>query len=233
MVRRILARALHAVAVALARPFARLGGRDDGVEVRFLLMHAWGMGGTIRSTLTLAGELARDREVEVISIVRRRDRPHFPFPPGVRVTAIDDQRPGRAAGALAAILRRGRGQLMHPLDRAAGASTLRTDVMLVRRLRRIRAGVLVGTRPALNLLALDLAAAGVTKVGEEHMHLARHSDAMHGLIARRYGGLDALVTLTETDARAYREHARAAPRVVAIPTPSLRWTPSPPAPATR
>jgi hypothetical protein len=57
-------------------------------------MHAWGMGGTIRTVVNLAGELARDRDVEILSVVRRRDQPFFgEFPPGVTVTAIDDQRP--------------------------------------------------------------------------------------------------------------------------------------------
>jgi glycosyltransferase involved in cell wall biosynthesis len=222
------ARVRHRLAVALARPLARRGGRDDGVEVRFLLMHAWGMGGTIRSTLNVAGQLARRHEVEVISVVRRRDEPHFAFPPGVRVTAIDDQRPGRRAGALTSLLRRRGGLLMHPHDRAARASTLWTDVVLVRRLRRVRGGVLVGTRPALNLLALDLAAPGVVTVGEEHMHLARHNEGMRAQIARRYGDLDALVTLTEADRDAYRGHLRRPTRVVAIPNavPSM---PAPPA----
>jgi glycosyltransferase involved in cell wall biosynthesis len=215
--RRLAARVLHAVAIAVARPVARLGGRDDRVEVRFLLMHAWGMGGTIRSTLNLAGQLAQRHDVEILSVVRRRDEPHFPFPPGVRVTTIDDQRPGRR-GRLADVLGRWHGRLLHPLDRASRASTLWTDVMFVRRLRRMRGGVLVGTRPSLNLLALDLAAPGVATVGQEHMHLARHSQRMRAVIARRYPGLDALVTLTAHDRDAYRSRLRGGPtRVVAIP----------------
>ena len=214
--RRLAARFLHAVALTVARPLARLGDRDDGVEIRFLLMHAWGMGGTIRSTLNLAGQLAQRHEVEVLSVVRRRDEPHFPFPPGVRVRTIDDQRRGRR-GRVAELLGRRHGRVLHPLDRASRATTLWTDVMIVRRLREGCRGVLIGTRPSLNLLGLDLGAAGVAIVGQEHMHLARHSERMRAVIARRYPALDALVTLTAHDRDAYRGHLRRPTTVVAIP----------------
>ena len=211
----------HRVAVAVARALARGGGRDDGVEIRFLLMHAWGMGGTIRTTLKLAGELARRHEVEVISIVRRRDEPFFPFPPGVRVTAVDDHRRGRPAAPIArrvqALLRRRRGLLMSPLDRAHATTTLWTDARLVRRLRRVRSGVLIGTRPGLNLMALDFARPGVVAIGQEHMHLSVHSPALRNEIARRYPGLGAVVVLTTADEAAYRRHLRGRGRVVTIP----------------
>src|SRR6188472_1289035 len=211
----------HRLAVAAARALVRRGRRDDGLTVRFLLMHAWGMGGTIRTTLSVAGALAEHYEVEVISIVRRRDEPFFAFPPGVRVTAIDDQRRARVlpgpAGVVRAVLRRSRGLLMTPRDRAARATTLWTDVQLVRRLGRVRSGALVGTRPGLNLVALDLAPSAVITVGQEHMHLARHSAAQRAVIAARYPALTAVVVLTEADQEVYRRHLQGRSRVAVIP----------------
>src|SRR3954470_10017348 len=47
-------------------------------RISILLLHAYGMGGTIRTVLNLAGELAREHEVEVISLLRRRDQLFFP-----------------------------------------------------------------------------------------------------------------------------------------------------------
>ena len=74
-------------------------GPPDGFEgVRILLMHAYGMGGTIRTCLTLAEHLAEHGPVEVISIVRSRDEPFFAFPEGVTVTVLDDRR-GRLRAA--------------------------------------------------------------------------------------------------------------------------------------
>src|ERR1700709_1042490 len=63
-------------------------------KVYILLMSAWGVGGTIRTTLNVAGHLAKDNDVEILSMVRRRRRPGFAHPAGVTVTAVDDQRGG-------------------------------------------------------------------------------------------------------------------------------------------
>ena len=186
-------------------------------------MHAWGVGGTIRTVLTLAGALAERHQVEVLSMVRRRDEPHFPFPPGVTVTAIDDQRPGTARSLPArlahAALARLPGVLMDRRDRAARATTLWTDACLARRLRAVRGGVLMGTRPGLNLLVLDLAGPGVATVGQEHMHLARHSPGMQARIAERYPRFDAVVTLTEADRADYERGLAEPTRVRRIPNP--------------
>jgi hypothetical protein len=52
----------------------------DARKIYVLLMNAYGMGGTIRTTLNLVEELAETHEVELISVMRRRERPLFPFP---------------------------------------------------------------------------------------------------------------------------------------------------------
>ena len=88
-----LAVALHrAVLGALALPRPPRARRAAGGPVRFLLAHAWGFGGTIRTTLTLSGALAATRDVEIVSVLRRRERPFFPIPAGVRVRALEDRR---------------------------------------------------------------------------------------------------------------------------------------------
>ena len=164
--------ALHRVALALA---AALAGRRTAAPepgpVRFLLAHAWGMGGTIRTTLNLAGELARDREVELLSVVRRRERPFFALPAGVRVVALDDR---RSRGRVERLLGRLPSLLVHPEDYAYPWSSLWTDIVLVRRLRALRGGALVTTRPAYNLLAARLAHGSVAVIGQEHMNFLAH-----------------------------------------------------------
>ncbi len=141
----------HRAAVAVARAALRLPRRRRTParavpKVTILLVHAWGMGGTIRTMLTVAGWLARRHEVEVLSVWRTRERPFFAFPPGVTVTAADDRRPG-AGGRTARLLRRLPGPLLFPGDCTHSRMTLWSDVQLVRHLRASRPDVVIGTRP--------------------------------------------------------------------------------------
>ena len=213
----------RALLAALRRTPPR-GADPEDATVRILLMHAWGMGGTIRTVLTLAGALAERHEVEVLSMVRRRDEPHFPFPPGVTVTAIDDQRPwARPPAPGPPRPRRALAPARRPHRTAAtggrGPRRCGPTPALARRLRAVRGGVLMGTRPGLNLLVLDLAGPGVATVGQEHMHLARHSPAMQARIAERYPRFDAVVTLTEADRADYERRLAEPTRVRRIPNP--------------
>lgn len=195
-----LAVAVHRAALGLVVSLSRPRGDEaaGGGPIRILLTHAYGFGGTIRTTLNVAGALAADHDVEVISVIRRRRRPFFAFPPGVRVTALDDSFAGggRLLRALPSVL-------VHPDDYAYPFCSLRTDLLLVRALRRLPPGVLVTTRPAYNLLAARLAPAGVLTVGQEHQHFAAHRPRLARDVRRRYGGLDALTVLTDADRRDY------------------------------
>jgi glycosyltransferase involved in cell wall biosynthesis len=211
--------ACRLLALALRRwpPVPSAGGPPP---VTILLMNAWGIGGTTRTCLNTAGYLARERDVEVLSLVRRRDRARLELPAGVRVTAVDDQRavPRRALPALAhAVLRRLPSVLLLPGDRIARRwASAWTDVELVRALRRVPAGVLMGTRPALNVLAAWSARPGLVAIGQEHINLEIHRPRVRTEVLRAYPRLDALVVLTRRDLETYRD-ALPAVQVEAIP----------------
>ena len=150
------------------------------------------MGGTIRTTFNLAGYLARDHDVQIVSLRRARKQPFLDFPDGVSVVALG-AKPSRLPSLL-----------VHPYDYAYPKASLRTDIALLRWLRALGPGdVVIGTRPAFNLVAARLAPPGVVTIGVENMNFHSHRPPLARDIRRFYGGLDALVVLTADDERDY------------------------------
>jgi glycosyltransferase involved in cell wall biosynthesis len=185
----------------------QLAGADKRLII--CLWTAWNMGGTIRAAFNLAEYmLARGWEVEILSGYRDRDEPFFGgFPAGVRVIDLDDRREGAIRGVRGLIrraLRTRPSHLMPLTDRAATGFSLWTDIQLVRHLRG-RAGILVGTRPGVNLMLARLQAPGLRTIGLEQMNLSKHGRKLRRSMRAYYPKLDALVVLTEQDREAYRE----------------------------
>jgi glycosyltransferase involved in cell wall biosynthesis len=204
------------------RAYVRAGRRGrpaPDAPVTFLVSSAWGMGGTIRTTLNIAGYLANRRDVEVVSIHRRRAKPFFAFPSGVSVTALDDRRRTQQGGLIRfaqRLLRRRSSVLMHPHDHLSARANLWTDLMLAGRLHR-RRGFAIGSRPAFNLLLAEVGHPGLVAIGQEHMHLEAHPQRLARAIATGYGSLDALVVVADSDRKAYRELLGDAVPIVTMP----------------
>ena len=211
-----LAVAVHRGALALAAALPRpRAAAAEPARVRILLLHAYGLGGTVRTSFNLAAGLAGGRDVELISMMRRREAPFFSFPDGVEVSVVDDQRGKARRGGL---LGRVPSVLIHPEDFAYPYASLRTDIALLRRLRALRGGVLITTRPAFNLLAARLAGPGVLTVGQEHMNFHSHRPRLAADLRRHYGALDVLTVLTSADERDYGAALAAdPPRIERIP----------------
>jgi glycosyltransferase involved in cell wall biosynthesis len=220
-VKRAAARPIRAALVryARARPTAEEAA-GAGRRVFILLTTAWGMGGTIRTTLNLAEYLADRYEVEIVSIGRDRDRPFFgEFPRGVKVVTLHDRRRKRQPQRprpVRRMLRALPSVLMHPRDRAARGFSLWIDLMLVRTLRG-RAGFLIGTRPGFNLLMAELALPGMITIGQEHMHLGHHHAELQKAMPRLYPKLNALTVLTKPDLHVYAQRLDPGVRLVHIP----------------
>jgi glycosyltransferase involved in cell wall biosynthesis len=195
--------------------------RDPGapLTIRFLIMSAFGVGGTIRTTLTTAGELAKRHDVEVVSVFRRRAEPALPVPAGVRMKALTDLREEslEAQPALRRALASRPTRLMSKRDFRHPNFNLLTDANLFRYLASVHDGVLIGTRPSINLAIAHLAAPAVVRVGQDHMNLATYTDELRAQIRAVYPRLDLVSTLTEGDARAYRKALRGRTRVECMP----------------
>lgn len=180
-------------------------------RIRILLLHAHGMGGTIRTVFNLAGHLAREHDVEIVSILKEAEEPFFPIDPRVRFRFLDD-RLAPSADPLRAVLSKMPSRLIPKEETAYHRFTLWTDLRLARYIRSLDGGVLMATRPGLNLAMAQLAPPGVITVGQEHVALRTQAEPMQKLIKWRYRRMDALVTLTKADLRDYRETLPKKPR---------------------
>ncbi|MFF0485554.1 glycosyltransferase family 4 protein [Streptomyces sp. NPDC004435] len=188
------------------------------MRISFLLHNGYHFGGTIRTTFTLAEQLAERHEVEIVSVFRHRDSPRLGLPSGVTLRHLVDLREGDPGydgdhpdfHRPAKVFPRGDGRWKQ-------YSAL-TDARIGDHLRGVEADVLVGTRPGLNVHLARQAGPGPLRVAQEHLILDGHSRRLRRDIAHEYALLDLVTTVTEADARAYRRLGLpAAVRVESVP----------------
>lgn len=196
------------------------------VHITFLLMNAFSMGGTIRTTYNVAAALAERHQVEIVSVYRRRAGSRFALDPRVTLRVLSDQvaPDGDTAGhpygqctGPQELARRVPSLLVPRSERRYRNFSLLTDVRMATFLRRLDSDVLVTTRPGLNLVAARFANPSVLRVGQEHLFLANHPPALRRQIARHYPKLDLVSVLTERDAEDYRAFLGGQVRVVRVP----------------
>ncbi|WP_372345348.1 glycosyltransferase family 4 protein [Streptomyces sp. KL116D] len=197
-------------------------------RIRYLLLHAYGRGGTIRTVFNQANSLAAAGwDVEIVSAVRRRDDVQFPLDDRVPVTTVVDLREGAAADRERGLAGWWRARRRERLSGAPAREVPRgefghryfdrsLELALGAYLRSLTDGVLVTTRPALNFLAAAHATHGVVRVAQEHMNHGTHRPDVQRRIVETYPRFDAVAVLTERDRV---EYARLLPgtRVVRIP----------------
>jgi glycosyltransferase involved in cell wall biosynthesis len=177
------------------------------VKITFLLLEAFTIDGTVRSTFTLADELSRRHDVEIVSVRRTADRPVFPLPDRVRLRSLVDVREGAKVSwpntARAARLMAEPSATVHPEERSFNKYSAWTDERLARFLRRPRTDVLVTTRAVLNIAAARHAPRGVVVIGQEHLQLGINDSGILAEIEEWYPRLDALTCLTSADTADY------------------------------
>ncbi|MEV0962310.1 glycosyltransferase family 4 protein [Streptomyces sp. NPDC049910] len=188
------------------------------MKVSFLIHTIYGIGGTIRTTVNLAEELAGRHEVEIVSVFRHRDEPLFAIDPRITVVPLVDTRPSSPSG-----------ETKHPLalepSECVPAHEARFTEYSRLTDRRVRehyavsdADVVIGTRPGLVAYVAQCAPARSVLIGQEHMTHHHHSSELRSELRPHLAALDAFVTVSEGDAAVWRERMPLpGTRVLAIP----------------
>jgi glycosyltransferase involved in cell wall biosynthesis len=173
------------------------------MRIRFLVLNAYARGGTARTTLDTAARLAARHEVEVVSVNRFRQALNFEVDPRVRVRCLVDRREGRESP-----LSRRLASISSGLEALSGNRdprlSLLSDIRLAREIRGMRTGLLIGTRPSINLAIARFARPSVYALGQEHQYLQVWRPSVQRAIERAYPRLDAVTGLTAADAASYR-----------------------------
>ncbi|RSM62132.1 glycosyltransferase family 4 protein [Actinoplanes sp. ATCC 53533] len=202
-----------------------------------MLHNAYGGGGTIRTVINQANALCDEHDVEIASVYRTSRETVFAIDPRVRLVTLTQLKetgsyrtdPAGKNSRLANKTRRFRNMLPHRHDVRYRRWDPQVDLTIVRYLRSIPDGVLVTTRPALNLLSAWFAPRRLIRVAQEHMNLESHKPKLRAVLLRAYPRLDALAVLTEHDRVTYRAAlGESDVRVVRVPNGTPPW-PLPPA----
>jgi len=186
--------------------------------IRFLIANAFAVGGTVRTTFMVAGQLAEEHEVEVVSVYRLGDTMKLELDPRVRVRVLTDMR----HASLGRLRRPAAGRPSRLIDRndiRYPRFNLLTDAALLRFLRSVRDGVVIGTRPGLNLALARHGRREAIRIGQDHLNLDYPPELLAAM-AEHYPRLDAVSALTKGTAAGYRELLGEGIRVECIPNPA-------------
>jgi glycosyltransferase involved in cell wall biosynthesis len=180
------------------------GGR---VKIRYLLHTAYGTGGTIRTVFNQANALCADHDVEVASVYRTRETTAFELDPRVRLVPLTGLmsggtypgKPGEQKRRLINKTRRIKNPMPHRHDFQFRQWDPVVDLAIIRYLRSARDGIVVTTRPGLNLLSARFTPKRAIRIGQDHMNLGSYKPWLRNEIVKTYPRLDAVAVLTEQD----------------------------------
>lgn len=188
------------------------------MKISFLIHTIYGIGGTIRTTLNLAEELANRHEVEIVSVFQHRDTSAFSIDPRITVVPLVDTRPNNPANDKQNPLF---SQPSKAFPRAEGRYK-EYNRLIDDRVREYYAtcdaDIIIGTRAGLVAYIAQFAPAGAVRVGQEHMTHHHHKAALREEMYEHLDAIDAFVTVSEGDAAVWRQKMPLpTTRVLAIP----------------
>ncbi|MEV5654492.1 glycosyltransferase family 4 protein [Streptomyces sp. NPDC052291] len=173
------------------------------MKISFLIHNVYGIGGTITTTFNLARALADRHDVEIISVLRSRERPSMALDPRVRLRHLVDLRHEKDDPR-----HRTPAKIFPSSEYRFGEYSALTDERIGQALASLDADVAVGTRPGLNVHLALQAPARTVRVGQEHLTLDHHPPRLRNTLRRAYPRLDAITPVTEADTAVYRRKMR-------------------------
>ncbi|WP_328538766.1 glycosyltransferase family 4 protein [Streptomyces sp. NBC_00344] len=188
------------------------------MKISFLIHTVYGIGGTIKTTLNLAEELADRHDVEIVSVFRHREIPLFRIDPRISVVPLVDTDPGSVTNELQHPLHQQPAQYFPLAEARYKEYSKLSDARVKEHYAASDADVVIGTRPGLVAYVARFAPAGAVLVGQEHMTHNHHKQALRSELYEHLAALDAFVTVSEGDAVVWREKMPLpATRVISIP----------------
>ncbi|MFI1012927.1 glycosyltransferase family 4 protein [Streptomyces sp. NPDC020965] len=188
------------------------------MKISFLIHTVYGIGGTIRTTLNLAEELADRHEIEIVSVLRHRDEPLFAVDPRITLVSLVDTRPSSPTNEIEDPRQLRPAEWIPRRESRYREYSALTDERVRDHYADSDADVIIATRPALIAYIAQFAPEHAVLVGQEHMTHNHHKPELRAEMLPHFTRLDALVTVSEGDAASYREHMPLPDtRVLAIP----------------
>ncbi|OEU87697.1 glycosyltransferase family 4 protein [Streptomyces abyssalis] len=176
------------------------------MKIAFLLDNAYGIGGTIRSTVNLSRALADRHTVEVVSLRRTVRETALSFDPRVTMThLLELRRTERGFDGDDPRFREPSHRFTEGADHLErGVSTHLGDVRVEQYLRETDADVVIATRPKINDYLAAYGSDRYLRIGQEHLTHAMHSEHVRSHQDAAIPLLDAFVTVSYADAENYR-----------------------------
>lgn len=175
------------------------------MKISLLIHTVYGIGGTIRTTLNLAEELAGRHEVEIVSVFRHRDIPLFDIDPRIAVVPLVDTRPTSADNEKEHPTHQKPAEFFPRHEARYKEYSQLTDERVRAHYTGSDADVVIGTRPGLVAYAAQFAPVTAVVIGQEHMTYNHHKEALREEMRTFLTETDAFVTVSEGDAAIWRE----------------------------
>jgi glycosyltransferase involved in cell wall biosynthesis len=195
------------------------------VKIRYVLNNAYGAGGTIRTVINQANALCAEHDVEIASVYRNREKPVFAIDERVRLVTLTDLRddgarwtdPADGNSRFWRKTRRFRNRLPHRHDFRYKRWDPIVDAKIVRYFRAARDGVLITTRPGLNLMSAWFAPRRLIRIAQDHMNFGTYKPGLRAAIVKAYPRLDGVTVLTEHDLVDYQKALAGGVRLECVP----------------